>query len=174
MVKASYSKSIADSIAAFMGDTNRRGFACGELAYSQVVEHDGRLIAAILMRLDRTDRLVVQPIMVAAEYQRLGVGKCMLDAVRIALCGAELDQLNSRCHLGNVDSMAWHRAAGFEEQPSMFAAGHRSHHHAWMARHHEAVGRELETHFHRELSEVNAQLKSACEQIELARYSQSS
>ena len=163
--ETNYQKSIAESIAAFFGTSPGRGFARGHLGYSRVVELNGRLIAAMLVRHGRTDGFVVQPIMVAAEHQRAGIGKCLVDAVRIALGRDEHFQLNSRCHLGNADSMAWHRAVGFEEQPSMFAASHRAHHHAWMARHHQKAGRDLEAHFHRELAEVNAQLKLACEQI---------
>ncbi len=166
--EASYHQSNMESIAAFFGQSNRRGYAHGVLAYSRVIEQSGRLIAALLVRAEDADdaaSLVVQPIMVAAEHQRHGLGRCLLDAVRSALAGDDRHYLNSRCHLGNEASMAWHRAVGFEEQPSMFAASHRAHHHSWMARHHTAAGRELEAFYHGELAEVNAQLKVACEQI---------
>ncbi|MEO8269075.1 MAG: GNAT family N-acetyltransferase, partial [Aureliella sp.] len=165
-----------ESIAAFFGQSNRRGYAPGLLGYSRVIELSGQLIAAIMVRADRinlddeADGLVVQPIMVAAEYQRHGLGRCLLGAVRIALAEDDRDYLNSRCHLGNADSMAWHRAVGFEEQPSLFSASHRAHHHRWMAGHHAAAGRELESFYHAELAEAYAQLRAACEQIQRGKH----
>ncbi len=159
----SYRRSIDQDIRSFFGDGPDHSIGKGCLNYSRVVEHQCKLIAALLVRQARDEKLVLQPIMVASDHHRRGLGRAMLQATCVSLAADQVSCLRSHCHLGNRVSIQWHQSLGFHEHPTLSAAGHRSHHHAWMADHHEANGRELEARYHRELHEAHAQIKRLCE-----------
>lgn len=92
---------------------------------SLLLEDEGQLIAAGLIRQIRRGP-ILQPIFVASNRQRQGIGSGMLRTVVHRLHELGETALFSRCHLGNPSSMAWHLKNGFQELPSLFVAQHRA------------------------------------------------
>ena len=164
-----YRKLTTQSIRSFLGHGQGKRPTAGRVELSQVIEQDGRLIAAMLIRKE-PEELIVQPVMVAPEHQRYGLARRLVNHVSDLLRAANHTVLRSRCHLGNAASMNWHTSVGFEEQPSMFAASHRYQHHLQMVRHHKTANRPQDAEYHRELANAYGQLHQACKTIEYAKY----
>jgi GNAT superfamily N-acetyltransferase len=150
-----YQRAIHDGISAFFGLNDRR--PPGVLQHSFVAQHEGEIIAALLVR-DTQDGFRIQPIMVAAAWQRQGLARHLLQLASVSLKLAGVKALGSYCHLGNPASLQWHRASGFEEKLNFFVAGHLAIHHEWMSRHYEAIGQTKDAETAKQLSELYYQL----------------
>lgn len=165
--EASYLKQTTNSIQAFFGAVNGSGWAAGDLHGSSLIEVDKKIVAALLLRRDHEGHWELVPIMVAAEYQRLGLAGAMLERTCQWLLETGCEELYSRCHLSNSASLAWHLACEFVELPTTLASNHRAHHHYWMQRHHLAADRTSEAQYHAALAAVYWQLSEVCRELDL-------
>jgi ribosomal protein S18 acetylase RimI-like enzyme len=107
----------------------------GLLNHSFAVRHQESIVAAILIR-KKKGRPTMEPIMVSPGHQRRGLGSALLATAIQSLQQSGVDVLGSRCHLGNIASLNWHKRNGFREIPNFFAASHRAMHFQWLAEHH--------------------------------------
>lgn len=107
---------------------------------SFVAEVAGQLVGAAMVRKIRVGP-ILEPVFIAPDWQRRGIGALLLDATLKALNSvnaeksdeAAVDFLYSRCHLGNPASLAWHIRHGFEEIPNLPTAQHRWQHYLQQA-----------------------------------------
>jgi GNAT superfamily N-acetyltransferase len=106
---------------------------------SYVIECGGRVAAAIIL-VAGDGAPLIEPVMVCPHWQRRGLATTLLRASVAGLRRDGVATLQSRCHLANEASMAWHVRNGFREVPSYFAASCRRHHFVCQSRHFEAAG----------------------------------
>lgn len=138
---ASYHQSAHDSIATLFGGTGwgREPQIDGRAEHSFVAILDAEIVAAIAVRsIERGP--IVEPVMVHPAYQRVGLGTMLLATAIASMRLAGETTLFSRCHLGNIASLAWHMKNGFREMPNYYVASHRALHYRWQAKHCEYIG----------------------------------
>jgi ribosomal protein S18 acetylase RimI-like enzyme len=137
-----YQQNARDILASFFGKPTRRPHhdrPAGRPEVSHACVFGEQMLGAALIRSIRQGP-ILEPIMVHPAHQRRGLATALLSASLAALSQLGATTLYSRCHLGNVASLAWHEKNGFQEIANYFAATHRWRHYAGLAEHFKDAG----------------------------------
>jgi RimJ/RimL family protein N-acetyltransferase len=99
-----------------------------------------RLVGAVLVLEVAPETALLDLLFVVPAWQRRGLATALLGAALQELKARGFTRLESRYHLGNEASGAWHRRCGFVEEPDLFLAQsmlRHAHHELWR---HERLG----------------------------------